>query len=141
MKTPRPDSWVPRRGKDKKKKKKTQNSCGNCGHGDFCVHTWKASANPAQLLFTALGENGSYVLCSQLSHRGETTAAQEGRRPHFPPSHRVERPRPTERKKLILLGWTEGRLRAETKNSGSQPEVQVISATCPRRQLSKGSCE
>lgn len=60
---------------------------------------------------------------------------------HFPPSHRVEKPRLQERKKLILLGWTEGTLRAETKNPGSQPRAQVICATCPRRLLRKGSCE
>lgn len=60
---------------------RARNHLGSRRHGHFCASTWKGHADPAQLLFTASGENDSYVLCVQLGLRGPTAAAWPGRLP------------------------------------------------------------
>ena len=65
---PRPDSWAPPGGRGEKKPAETADTVTLCKH-------LEGSVDPAQLLFTAFGENGSYVLCLQFGRRGDTAAA------------------------------------------------------------------
>lgn len=68
---PRPDSWAPPGGRGERKPAETADTAALCKY-------LEGSRDPAQLLFTAFGENGSYVFCLQLGRWGDAAAALLG---------------------------------------------------------------